>query len=283
MKRIFLVLVVMSSFTWNLFAKGDASKSKWTAKVIAIDGNDNDWIRPLNFYDDKSGVLFGIENDNQNLYFCFTNNDDLKMKKMVNAGWKIDLVSKERHKKIKAELDFPAVKMMGMRMNKDASRNENRLSKNNMLNFYRSNIQFIKTKGFKSGKTEVKLNDPSGINIGIGADSTQHIIYEIAIPLKELYDKKNITFNELLTLNMRINGMERPSPGGNYSGGMSGRGGGRYGGGRMGGGMSGMGGGGRPGGGMSHGGSQGNGFSGMSDLFNSVSFKQEFELTDNKL
>jgi len=269
--------------TWNLFAKGDASKSKWPSKVLVIDGNDNDWIKPLNYYDDKSGVIFGIENDDKNLYFCFTNNDDMKMRKMINAGWKIDLVSKEKHKKFKTEIDFPAVQMMGMRVRRDANKNENKLNENNMMNFYKSSLSSVKIKGFKSGKTEVKLNDPSDINIGIGADSAQHVIYEIAIPLKELFDITNIKLNELLTLNINIKGLERPGSGGSYGGGMSGRGGGgHYGGGRMGGGMSGMGGGGRMGGGMSHGGYHGNGSADMSSMFNPVSFKQEFELTDNK-
>jgi hypothetical protein len=282
MKKIILVLVVISSFTWNLLAQDDASRSKWNPNGIVIDGKDNDWIKPLNFYDDKSGLMFAIENDSKDLYFCFTNNDNLKMKKMINAGWKMDLTSKGKHKKFKAELLFPPVKMMRSGMRRDADRNESKATENSMISFYKANIPAIQIKGFKSEKTGVKLNDQSDINIGIGADSTQHIIYEIAIPLRELYDPKGIRFDELMTLNITINAMERPSAGGGYSGGMSGRGGGRSGGGRsgggrMGGGMPGMG-----GGGMSRGGNGGGGFAGMSSMFESVSFKQKFTLSSNK-
>jgi hypothetical protein len=281
MKKILFVLFLITAFGFHLFAKGDVSKSKWSPNVITIDGKDNDWIKPLNYYDDKSGVMFGIENDGTNLYLCFTNNDDLKMRKMINAGWKIELVSKEKKKKFKAEIEFPAVKMMGMRMRRDANKNENKISENNIISFYKSNITAVRINGFKSGKTEVSLEDRKDINVGIGTDSTQHVIYEISVPLRELYELKEIHLDEDMTLHLTVNAMERPGSGG----GMSARGGyhsgggmgGRPGGGRMAGGMSGTGGGRY--GGMSHG---GNGTSAMNGMFESVSFKQEFSLSSKQ-
>jgi hypothetical protein len=266
---LFIFLAVLS------FAQGDVSKARSINQGIVIDGKDNDWAQPLNFYDEKTGMMYAVGNDKSDLYFCFTTNDDLKMRKMMNAGWKLELVSKEKKKKFKSEIDIPGVNMSGIGRMVAAA---------NIINIYKSNISSIPVKGFKSGKDEIKLNDASDIDVAIGMDSTKHVVYEIAVPLRDLYDAQKINFNELITLEVKVNGLEKPNFSVNTGGGMSGRmgGGGRPGGygGGMGGGRSGMGrmgGGGHFGGGMERGGA-GVRSGTMNSMFESTSFKQKISL-----
>lgn len=285
MNKIFLVFIALIFSGLNLSAQGDVSKARWMANGITIDGNYKEWAKPLNFYDDKSGLMFAVGNDANNLYLCFTTNNEMKMRKMMNAGWKVVFTSKEKKKKFKAEIEFPAVNMagMGMGMRKGGNGNENRLPVNSPINIYRLNLTSLPIKGFKSDKSEMKLNDQSGINIAVGADSIQHTIYEFAIPFRELYGDQPLKMDEEITMNVTVNGMERPnSPSGSYGGGsaMSGRGG------SMAGGRGGMGsgrmGGGRMGGGMSRGGGNGGGFADRSGMFERATFKQKFTLVSKQ-
>lgn len=275
MNKISLVFIVLVISILKLSAQSDVSQARWKSKEIVIDGNYNEWTKPLNFYDDKSGLVFAICNDLQNLYLCFTAKDEMKMRKMMNAGWKVVFNSKEKNKKFKAEIEFPAVNMagvgMGMGMRKGGNGNDNRSPISSPIGVYRLNLNTLPISGFKSDKNEMKLNDKSGINIAVGADSLKHIVYEFAIPFRELYGDQPLTMGEEITMNVTVNGMERPnSPSGSYNGGsaMSGRG-------RMGGG--------RQGGGMSRGGGNGSGrFTDKSGRYDRATFKQKFTLVSKE-
>ncbi len=284
-------LIAFIALSFNGLAQSDVSKARWNSKEIVIDGNDREWAKPLNFYDDKTGLLFAISNDNQNLYLAFSCNNEFKMRKLMNAGWSVELSSKEKNRKFNATLTFPALKMEGIGVKRPGSEFEKKVPGNPFIKGYQLQLQSVTTKGFLSSPAEVKLHNRSGIDIAVGADSLQDLICEIAIPVKELMAENSVQLNELITMSVIVNAMERPNGGG----GQSGRGGGRQGGGmsemgggeggRMGGGMGGgrsgggMGGG-RSGGGMRQGG-QGGGYSDRSGLLERASFKQKFVLTKN--
>ena len=271
----------------QLFSQGDVSKARWNSSPVTIDGNDNEWRKPLNFYDNATGIMYAIGNDKDNLYLCLTINDEMRMKKLMSAGWTIGLSSKEKKKKFKSEIKFPGVNVMGIKKVKNNLEKEK--VSDNFIQFYRLQMTKVSCKGLKSNISESALNNREHISIGIGADNAQHIIYEIAVPLKEFFanDLKNL--HELITMNITVNALERPSGGG--SGGRPSGMGGSYGGGRGGGGSRGGGGGGGGrgggGGGMS-GGMRGEGSGGeyrqgeqgdRGSMFEKTSFKQKFTLS----
>ncbi|HEY5511337.1 MAG TPA: hypothetical protein VIK10_09950 [Prolixibacteraceae bacterium] len=270
----------------QLFSQGDVSKARWISYPVIIDGNDTEWTKPLNFYDDISGIMYAVGNDKDNLYLCFTVNDEIRMKKLMSAGWTIGLSSKENKKKFKSEIMFPGVNVMGIRMSKNNFEKEK--AADNFIKIYQLQMTKVSCKGFKSNISELALNNRENISIAIGADNTQHIIYEIAIPLKEFFASNLKNLHELITMNITVNALERPS-GGSTGGRPSGMGGnmnGSFGGGRSGGGSRG---GGRSGG-MS-GGMRGNGPGGeyrqgeqgdRGSMFVKTSFKQKFTLCSSK-
>lgn len=283
MKNIILIVILFILSSMSSFAQADVSKARWISPEIKIDGNYKDWVQPLNFYDNNSGLMFAVGNDKENLYLCFIVPDELKMRKLMSAGWKLELSSREKQKKFKSELIFPGINVMNVKRSTDNF--ENKKNSNNLIKTYQLQMTSVTCKGFRSNLSSVTLFDKDHINIGIGADSIHHIVYEIAIPLQELFVTNLIRLDELITLNVTVNALERPSSGGGYSGRPSGMGGGR-----AGGGMSGGMGGGRRGGGMS-GGMRGERYGGemsrsgeqgsRSSLFEKVSFKQRFTLSKN--
>ena len=279
MKNILLMVLFFTFFSLELSAQGDVSKARWISSAMKVDGNDREWTKPLNFYDDATGLMFAIGNDKENIYLCFTINEEIRMRKLMSAGWNIELISKEKQKKYKATISFPAINVMGIRRNNGAL--EKKSKGNDLVKSYLLQFTKITCKGFKSNVTALELNSSEHIKVGIGADSIQHIVYEIAIPLKELYVRDLIHLNELITMNVSVNALERPTSGGGAGGGMGGISGGRMSGGGMGGGRRGGGMSGGMRGERSEGGySQGNQVD-RNSLFAKSSFKQKFTLTGN--
>ena len=290
MKTFSLVCLVFFALSFRAQAQSDVSKSRWNSGVISIDGNDKEWAKPLNFYDDKSGLFYAISNDNHNLYLVFSVSDPMKMRKLMRSGWSIELSSKEKKRKFIAQLSFPEVNRMGKGFQRGSNESENRAENNLMVKAYVSQMPDILLKGFHSGQSELKLNSRKDIQIGIDANSDQNLVYEIAIPFDELINENLLKLNELITLNVNVNAMTRPSGGETYKGARSGGGnmrggGGGGGGGRMGGGGGGHGGG--MGGGMREGGKEGGSYNGGEDSGNrsgmseKASFKQKFVLVRN--
>lgn len=278
MHKISWTLITLLALTLSGRAQSDVSKARWKSNEIVVDGNDHEWTKPINFYDDKSGLLFAICNDKTNLYFAFTVNDEMKMRRLMSSGWSIDISSKEKERKFNATLNFPGVNLTGMNR-RPGDQFEKKVAGNPLIDAYRLQLQSVAVKGFKSDQTVLQLNDHNGIDIAIGAGSTPFIVYEIAIPFTELMASHLTQLDELITLSISVNALARPAAGSSDREGRDGRGGGRQvgmsdmGGGRSGGGRGGMGGG-RQGGMSRSGGNSGD----RSGLLEKISFKQKFTL-----
>jgi hypothetical protein len=267
-KCTLILVLILSFYSTSVFSQEDISDSKWQAEQIVIDGNNADWSHPMNFFDNSSGLIFTMTNDTKNLYLCFSNNDKLKTGKMMLAGWSIELVSSEKKRKFDAVITFP----------KSVNPNINRQSDlKTAIGVYKAEVQNVKTKGFITDVGEIPLINKDGINIAIGEDATDKIIYEIKIPYKELVEEDKIQFNEVISLDITVNSMERPTekPSGSAEGRSGYSGGGEH-----------MGGGGRGGGGGGRGGGRSGGYSGERQgstadqyaMFDKVSFKQKIKL-----
>ena len=280
MRNTILTGILLVVLSLHAFAQADVSQARWMGSGVKIDGDVAEWQKPLNLYDDESGLMFAIGNDKTNLYLCFTLREELRMKKLMSAGWTLEFTSKEKQKKCKAELIFPGINVMKFGRENDLF--EKKSNANNLIKSYQIQLKEILCKGFRSNLTMIKPNNAENINVSIGADSTQHIIYEIAIPLSELFEPALINLDEVIAMNVTVHALERPSSGGGSGEGHSGN----YGGGSRGGGH----GGGRPGGGSrggmaggSYGGgmSQNGGSYDRNSLFERVSFKQKIKLNKN--
>ena len=280
MKKICMTLLGFFAFSSCLFAQGDISRSIWKSGEIIIDGNDKEWTKPQNFFEQKNGLIYIISNDKDHLYFDISVSDKMKMMKMMGSGWSLELISKEKNKKFKLSLVFPAQKMIQIMNMSNRGKRENKPNEDILIKLYQSQLSSVMAKGFKTTRGELPLTNKRGIKIGIGENQDQQLVYEIAIPLNELLPDESIQLNELMSLNININAMEMPSAGGNVGGrpegGMP-----EGAGGRSGGGMS-RGGGGRSGGGMRQGGfNKSNSPGEGGNMFEKITIKQKFVLSRN--
>lgn len=264
MKNRFVLSILVLFFFLHVFAQDGISESKWQSKQLSIDGDDNEWPQPHTFFDAQSALMFSVSNDAKNLYLCFSNNDRMKTGKMMKAGWSIELFSSEKKRKFDATIIFPKSIDPGISMRSDF---------NAAVEIYKSEIQTLKTKGFQTNNLEIKLSNNQDIQVAVGADSLEKIVYEIKIPLKELMDENLVQLNEIISLELTINSLDKPKSSSSQEGTRSsfGGGGGAHGGGRSGGGH----GGGHGGGGYNN---QNLGGYDRSGLYEKVSFKQKIKL-----
>jgi hypothetical protein len=206
-----LVLILFLISTLNLLAQNDVSNAKWQSKKMIIDGNNNEWDKPFNFYDSNSGLTYAISNDSANLFLCFTNDDVWNIKKLMRAGWIIELSSKGKNNKFSVSISFPALQKLEIE-NKNTNFNlRSRDELNDLINTYNLQFSTIKAKGFKSKNGELPIADNDGIKIRIGTVNGQYIVYEVAVPFRELFTDNSIQYNELLTLKVTINRLTRSS------------------------------------------------------------------------
>jgi hypothetical protein len=215
-KRNFTLVVLLSCFV-HAQAQEDVSLSRWMKQQIVIDGNDNDWGEPLNFFDNASGMIFTMANDGKNIYLCFSNNDRVHTGKMMAAGWSVELSSSEKKRKFEAALSFPRVTDPAIAAKADMK---------SVVGAYRNLVPAVEAKGLLSNTSSIPLNAKEGLSIAIGTDSTDKIVYEIRIPVKELMEEDKLQLNELITLTISVNALEKNGEHASGNGGAGVRGGG---------------------------------------------------------
>jgi len=282
MKKFGLVIFTLTLVMGHVMAQSDVSQARWQDTPVVIDGNDQEWEKPLNFYDGGSGLLYAISNGTDKLYLTFVVSDMRKMGKMMTSGWTLQLSAKDKKNKIKASLIFPAVKMEQMGNRGEVPMAGSLNAENPMIKSYKLQLGSVPVKGFKTDLSEVSLNKQNGIDIAVGENHDMQLVYEIGIPLEELFESGFTPGEQVLTLNVSVNAMSRPTNGGDFGGGRPPGGAG----GPPGGGMH-QGGGGMPGGmpggqgpGGMAGGGQGQG-GGSGSPFEQTSFKHKFRLAGN--
>ena len=219
------IIVPLFMLMLHATAQQDVSQAFLQTKTVSIDGISSEWQKPFNLYDGSTGLLFTISNDSTNLYFCFTANDETKARKMMRAGWAITLSSKEKNKKVNASIVFAKRQMMEgeNKMNHEGNWHKHG-SFTEIVNNYKLQLTNITASGFKTKNGTLPWTNDNGINIALGVDSVDGIVYEVSIPLKELFDVNAIQYNEQLSLNVEVNALEPPSSGSEYRGGGQGSG-----------------------------------------------------------
>jgi len=205
-KYIILVVIFLTSTT-NILAQNITSLSRWQTKNIVIDGKNNEWKKPFNFYEKKSGFLYSITNDSTNLYLCFSINDNIKLKKILKAGWNIKISHKGKKDKFKVSINFPTLLSD---VNLD-SKNNNKSSYPILANLFQFQLKQIISTGFLNNKNEIPYLKIKGNKIDVGVNKLNNFIYEIAIPLKNIFTKNKISLNEILKLEVIINDLKNIS------------------------------------------------------------------------
>ena len=204
-QRLIFLYILLINFNCG-FSQSRGSTARWPTEKVRVDGIANEWANPLNFYDIKTHLMFGIANDSNTLYLCFQNPDGGAQSKLFRCGLKVSIAVKKL--KLKATLTYP----LPHSGEEDAGPNhaaDMELLKNN---FRLQSIMMV-AEGFALHNGMLPVNDSSVIKTAINWNENNNMIYELAIPFTEIYGS-NYSATDLaneLTLQVEINAMEKPN------------------------------------------------------------------------
>ncbi len=200
-------LVVL--FAWSIISSCNSAKNSqqsdivqtvhWQKDSLIIDGNDGDWTRPLPFLEEKQALSYAVSNDNNNLYILATTQNESTILRILRGGLTVYINSHGvKEEAGAAGISFPT----GNRIRKDGrllnDRPELQQDKHIALNAVEDYSLF----GFHEIKTPANYDfgksNPEGIELGIGLNSSNELVYEAMIPLGSFLSR-----NELINLNRK--------------------------------------------------------------------------------
>lgn len=262
---IFLSLLGLSSISF-----AQSSISKWQAQPIVIDGDRADWGTIPRFFDSQSNVQYEFRNDDKNLYLIVRTTDRAAQMQMIRGGFALKLKVKTKIP-TRCSITFPAQRMEMPPQQFNTKGDESQfLVEKTAPKPGEMPKDSVVLDGFKftNGSISSESKDENKICFARNKESREQLVYELRIPLCEIYGKNFVLENEVslpIQLQITINELSQNSGKQNKGGkGMHGRGEGQRGGG-MRGGMQG-GGGMRGGGGMHEGPDGGGGMSGEGEM-----------------
>ena len=128
---VFLVLAVSC-------AKHVVYKTSWQEDTIVMDGIDDDWKGKM-YYDSKSKMMYGINNDNTNLYVKIKATDPTSLRKIMMGGFTFWMDTVGKNKKM-IEIRYPLEGSMAGMMDKKGNRQGQKSGKKDEGE-YQKNIQ----------------------------------------------------------------------------------------------------------------------------------------------
>jgi hypothetical protein len=204
MLKLKLILILLLAAA-NLFSQSLVSTARWPTEKVVIDGIANEWANPLNFFDVKTRLMFGIANDSTTLYLVFQNPDEKVQSKLFRCGMKVTLSVKKL--KRKATLSYPLPHSGDEEAGPGHEPNMVILQNN----FRMQNIMMV-AEGFALHNGMLPVSDTSALKPAINWNENNNMIYELAIPFTELYGS-NYTPADLaneITMHVEIGAMEKP-------------------------------------------------------------------------
>lgn len=188
MKKILFAISIVILFVFA-GCGGDDYNSKWKTSDISIDGNDSDWGKALTYVKD-SKFLFGIQNDDKDLYLCLVTNDPELENKIIRMGLTIWLDREGNNRQvfgIKYPLSFQdlgrpsfnrsEVGMDGLAMERNQI-DERMLSR-------QTEIEIVGKS--KDDITRIPVSELKGIKVKIDVKDYR-MVYEMKIPLRPYKD-----------------------------------------------------------------------------------------------
>ena len=187
--------------------KADMITTKWADKPVLADGQLNDWRDSLTLYNEATRLYYSLANDEKNIYLALRSNSKEDLTKILTGGisFAANINSK---KKDPATVIFPVLDRTPGKSRNVKEQPEREEMQKKVL----SRIKDIKVSGFKEIiDGGISLQNTYGIRASAAFDKNNNLVQEIIIPLSLLNLSPSST--ELVTYNIKINGLQTPSLG----------------------------------------------------------------------
>lgn len=187
--------------------KADMIITKWAEKPVHADGQLNDWRDSLTLYNEATRLYYNLANDEKNIYLAIRSNSKEDLTKILAGGISFS-ANIESKKKDPATVIFPVLDRTPGKSRNVKEQPEIEEMQKKVL----SRIKDIKVSGFKEIiDGGISLHNTYGIRASAAFDKNNNLVQEIIIPLSLL--NLSPTSADLVTYNIKINGLQTPSLG----------------------------------------------------------------------
>lgn len=202
-------LIVFMLFSVHCFSQ-TTTQSKLITKPVTVDGSYREWVTPFNLYESKTKLMFSIANNDSTLYLCFQCPDPVNQDKIMQAGMQVSISTKGKNK-INTAIQFP--------LKKDKNNKEEELILENQngiegikAGFLLNNFVML-TEGFATQNGIIPFKESKSILIAMNWDSINTLVYELAIPFKELFGNSYVAADlaKELTLGVELFAVALPA------------------------------------------------------------------------
>lgn len=171
--------------------KADRSHAKaiWQSQPLTIDGNDNDWVKPLPYVVHEENVNYSISNDQQNLYILLSTSSRQEQQKIIQGGMSVWVNTKGDQSNGDAvgvgypldERNDPDRKLM------EEAQPQRYQDKPVTLADKRTYSLYGFTRDSAIGNYAYGASNPVGVVMRLDYNNKGDLIYEASIPLRALY------------------------------------------------------------------------------------------------
>ncbi|MDR2293474.1 MAG: hypothetical protein LBE11_08395 [Prevotellaceae bacterium] len=212
MRKIKIALLPVSIFILGFSTAAQTEKEPLKAefiKNIVIDGDDSDWESAIALFDESSGLMYSIANDDENIYILVKATVESAMTKFVMGGVEI-WISADGKDRRKTGIKYPVPLSMEERfrsMNRNATREEMQRQENERT--YKTmdlrGFENIKDNTYKVDELDIKA-EYSGKN--------GNTVAEYKIPFNTFCKAEQINGENIFAIGVVLNGMSMPNFGG---------------------------------------------------------------------
>lgn len=192
-----ITLIFMSLYAHA--QKKQTYSSTWNP-TIEIDGNHSEWGDSLAYYYEKQDLHYSFANDDEYLYVAMKVKDINKQTQATFNGFSVTINPKNK-KREEIKLTFPIPDRAALRALNSQEFDKPTDLRETALSAIRG-LYIDGFPGILSGA--ISLENNYGIKAKVQIDSTDHLIYECAIQLKQLnlHPKQ-----QTIAVNVKINGL----------------------------------------------------------------------------
>jgi hypothetical protein len=149
---------------------------------VTIDGQNKEWKTPLPIYNENTGIHLEVGNDERNIYFILNVSDTTSLRQIQENGLEV-WINRDGKKKNTTGITYP------MAPDKAKAGSKTKVQTGKTADGFSMNINELMLTGFllENGRQPVK---GCPVKVAIKKDSSNCIVYEVAIPFNSFYKEK---------------------------------------------------------------------------------------------
>ena len=195
-----IVLISLSLAGGCRSSRGDQSASPsetgiWQQRPVIVDGNDEDWTKPLPYSDRKEKVNYSVSNDRDNVYIIVSTRSPQEQQKIIQGGMTVWVNSKaEKEENTSVGIGFPLDSHKSRERDLMAQARPDQYKKEKPITL--DDLKNYSLYGFSSEieNYEYGQSNGEGVQVRIDYNRDGDLIYEASVPLSTIYPQ-NTTHN----------------------------------------------------------------------------------------